>query len=103
MGHHPPDTEWFEKGMAALDEKLEPPTAKITTPKPTTRPVATTTSQPTDPQSVSNHLLATAKLYIDNKQYEIARQKLNWIIQTYPNTPAATEAKKLLAESLKEK
>jgi hypothetical protein len=97
MGHRPPDEEWFEKGMAALDEKVEMIGAKGAAKKPATRAAAGST-QPAGTQSVPEHLLATARLYIDNKQYEIGRQKLGYIVEHYPGTVAAAEAKKLLAE-----
>ena len=97
MGHRAPDTEWFEKGMAALDA---PPVAK---PGPTTRPAATrpatpATTQAADPNAVAARLLVAARLYVDNHQYERAREKLNWIVQNYPTTPAAAEARKILSE-----
>jgi acetyl esterase/lipase len=100
MGHRPPDSEWFEKGMAALDEKLPAVSAKPVTKvqKPTTMPAAASSTQPADPNAVADHLLSTARLYIDNKQYEIGRKKLAWIVEQYPRTPAAAEAKKLLGE-----
>lgn len=99
MGHRPPDAEWFEKGMLALDEKIEPIAKPALAPKPATRPAAAGSSQPTDPAAVADHLLSTARLYLDNHQLEIGRKKLAWIIEHYPTTPAAAEAKKLLAAS----
>jgi len=101
MGHRPPDAEWFEKGMQALDEKIEPITKPAAaSAKPATRPAAAA-SQPTDPAAVADHLLATARLYIDNHQLELGRKKLAWIIENYPKTPAAAEAKKLLEDLVK--
>jgi hypothetical protein len=108
MGHQAPDPEWFEKGMKALDEPLPPPG----TPRPpttrralaaTTRPVAATqaTTQPAaanDPAAVARQLLTRARLYLDNKQYELAREKLRWIATNYPTTPAAAEARTLLRQ-----
>ena len=87
--------------MAALDEKVEMVGTKTAAQKPATRAVASST-QPADTKSVPEHLLATVRLYIDNKQYEIGRQKLAYIVEHYPATPAAAEAKKLLGE-LREK
>ena len=99
MGHQAPNEEWFEKGMAALDENLPalPVKPTLVTLKPATRPLVGATQTAT-PREVADHLLSTARLYIDNKQYERGKEKLNWIIQNYPNTPAATEAKKMLNE-----
>jgi poly(3-hydroxybutyrate) depolymerase len=112
MGHQPPDEEWFAKGMAALDEPLAvatPPKPSAATQRSTTRPTAASVaaakvpaSEPSDPATIAAHLLTGAKLYIDNKQYERGREKLKWIIQQYPKTPAATEAQKMLTE-LKDK
>jgi TolA-binding protein len=83
--------------MAALDEKIEVPAVKTAVvQKPASRASA---PQASDPKDVADHLLSTAKLYLDNKQYEIGRTKLKWIIEHFPGTPAAKEARKLLAES----
>jgi hypothetical protein len=108
MGHQPPNEEWFAKGMAALDEPLAaatPPKPSPATQRSTTRPTAasvaaakTPATEPTDPPTIAAHLLTGAKLYIDNKQYERGREKLRWIVQQYPATPAADEAKKMLVE-----
>src|SRR5712672_1856673 len=104
MGHRPPDAEWFEKGLVALEEPVAPAGgAKVAAAKPTTRPAAVTrpavaaSTQPADPQVIAQQLLVTARLYVDNKQFERGREKLTWIVQHYPGTAAAGEAKKLLA------
>jgi poly(3-hydroxybutyrate) depolymerase len=102
MGHQSPNVEWFEKGLVALDETIATPAAaaKVAAPKPATRPAPAATSQPaepTDPKTIAQRLLVTAKLYVDNKQYERGREKLAWIVQHYPETPAAAEAKKMLS------
>jgi hypothetical protein len=102
MGHRSPDAEWFEKGLAALDEPVAATAGFKASPvavvKPATRPVAAATTAPTGPQAIAQQLLATARLYVDNKQYERGREKLGWIVLHYPDTPAAKEAKKLLGE-----
>jgi hypothetical protein len=101
MGHQAPDAEWFEKGIAALDEPLPQPAAAVAKPKIviTTRPAAAPAStQPADPRKVADQLLINAKLYIDNHVYDRAREKLRWIVEKFPDTPAAADAKKLLAE-----
>jgi hypothetical protein len=104
MGHQSPDAGWFEKGLVALDETIAAPAAAkaaaVVALKPATRPAAAATTQPTeptDPKTIAQRLLVTAKLYVDNKQYERGREKLAWIVQHYPDTPAAAEAKKLLS------
>ena len=105
MGHQPPDAEWFEKGLVALEEPVATPAAakvaaaasNVIAPKPTSRPAPVATTQPTDPKAIAQQLLGTAKLYVDNKQYERGREKLAWIVQHYPDTPAGQEAKKLLS------
>lgn len=102
MPHRAPDPEWFEKGMAALDEKLPatPVAAKpaVTPAKPATRPAPTAATEPSDPAYIADRLLTRARLYVDNKQYELSREKLNWIIEHFPTTPAAAQASKILAD-----
>ena len=39
-----------------------------------------------------------ARLYIDNRMYRKAREKLNEIVKDHPSSAPAVEAKKLLAE-----
>jgi len=102
MGHQAPDAEWFEKGLAALDEPIAAaPPATAGTPK---RPV-TAATRPTAPPAttqamgrteVAARLLATAKMYVDNHQYELGRQKLTWIVQNFADTPAGITARKML-------
>jgi hypothetical protein len=45
---------------------------------------------------VAARLLATAKMYVDNHQYELGRQKLAWIVQNFADTPAGVTARKML-------
>jgi len=101
MGHQAPDAAWFEKGLAALDE---PAAAVVKRPiTPATRPTATpATTQALDRRAIAARLLATAQLYVDNKQYERGREKLTWIVQNFADTPAGVTAKRLLNE-LKDK
>jgi hypothetical protein len=101
MGHQAPNAEWFEKGLTALDEPIAAPTVAkpaAVPPKAAPRPAATAPANPADPQTIAQQILVTAKLYVDNKQYERGREKLGWIVTHYPDTPAGKEAKKLLAE-----
>jgi len=39
-----------------------------------------------------------ARLYVDNRLYKKAREKLNELIKDYPSSPHVAEAKKLLKE-----
>jgi hypothetical protein len=109
MGHQAPDAEWFEKGLAALDEPVTAaapgaPTGAPTgagavkrTPATATRPAARpATTRAMDRAALAAHLLATAKMYVDNRQYELGRQKLTWIVQNFADTPAGVAAGKLL-------
>lgn len=112
MGHQPPPVDWFEKGLIALDETVPPlgsaPAAKPAAARvaPTTkpaqaiaaRPPAPAATVPSDPESIAHGLLTRAKLYVDNHQAELAREKLRWIVDHYPATAAARDAKKLLAD-----
>jgi hypothetical protein len=107
MGHSPPPKDWFAKGIAALDAPLPDPTtrpaAKPTAAVATTRkaPVtpATPATQPArTPAEDAQKLLAHAKLFVDSKQYSLAREKLRYIVAQYPATPGAKEAAKLLQE-----
>jgi len=104
MGHQHPDAEWFEKGLAFLDEPVATagpatrPTARPATTRPTVAAAAAShaATQATDRATVAGQLLKSAQLYLDNKQYELAREKLKWIVQNFAGTPAAAEAKKTL-------
>jgi hypothetical protein len=100
MGHRAPDAEWFEKGIAALEEVIEPKPASPARTTAATRPAPArpATTQSADANAVAKRLLATARLYVDNRQHDLAREKLNWIVQTYPTTPAAAEARRLLKQ-----
>jgi len=71
---------WFEK-MLKLVESVKPP-----------RP--TTTTPPNEPAQ----LLRLAQAYIDGGLPDRARDKLNLLIQKYPNDPAAAKARELLGQ-----
>jgi hypothetical protein len=53
------------------------------------------TTKPAAP-SEAQHLLSLARLYIDNNHPELARPRLQMILDRYPNDPAAAQAKQLL-------
>ncbi|HEY7119866.1 MAG TPA: hypothetical protein VH475_24975 [Tepidisphaeraceae bacterium] len=118
LGHQPPDGEWFEEALTFLDKPpatptagkaTPPPASRVTAvpPRPATRPAAAAAAVAppgaaaggtADPNVIADALLTNAKLYVDNKLYERAREKLKWIVTQYPGTRAAAEAKRLLAE-----
>jgi len=104
LGHAPPNAGWFEKGVAALDsaESLTPPvTGPTTDPNPSPGQIAQ-----------AQRLLATAQCYIEHepprgvdksvqdrvrKSYrESARTYLKRLLDEYPMTPAAAQARELL-------
>jgi hypothetical protein len=109
MGHQPPDGDWFDAALTYLDNPTPAATpvaagqrpAEVRRPlrAPVAPPPATrTTSQPADRNAIAASLLTRARLYVDNKVYDQAREKLKWITTQYPETPAAAEAKRLLKE-----
>ena len=121
MGHTAPDAEWFEKGVIALDEAREPVAAAQPAPRAKPAPAPTPVPKPTPPPTASatgsrgspspapaaegdspeddpQRLMRLARLYVDNRMYKKAREKLNEIVKNHPTSPPAAEAKKLLAE-----
>ena len=146
MGHQPPDAEWFEKALVALEQGRQaasgtvgavgaekgreekaavapadipekvaraaparnlpataanPASATITAApkgaKPGAneiKPAATEASEPDEPTK----LMKLARLYIDNRLYNKAREKLKLIEKDHPKSKQAAEAKKLLSE-----
>jgi hypothetical protein len=99
MGHSPPPQDWFEKGIAALDAPLPDPKTSVaaTKPAPATRKAPAPPTART-PAADAEKLLGQAKLFVNNKLYDIAREKLRYIVANYADTPAAAEARKLLNE-----
>jgi hypothetical protein len=61
-------------------------------------PAKTAAAQAAPAPSEAQHLLKMAQMYIDNQQPDLAREKLNQIIQQYPDDPAAQTAKQLLSQ-----
>jgi len=105
MGHDMPNAEWFEKGLLALIEPVagkkpttQPATPPATDVKPTKPPTETKPPKVEEPADPAQAALRLAKLYVDNKMYPKAREKLQTVIDVYPDSPAAAEAKKLLKQ-----
>ncbi|MDB5331255.1 MAG: hypothetical protein JWP03_2406 [Phycisphaerales bacterium] len=94
MGHQPPPADWFEKGLAFLDER--PAAVAASQPADRVIPVA---GAPNDSNAeAADKLLRMAKLYVKNNRADQAKAQLEKLIDTYPNSPVTIEAKKLLAE-----
>ena len=118
MGHQTPDAEWFEKGIAALDEgreaiakgeeqklrdkpKDKPPAKAVqaaSAAPPARRATPASDPEQLSPDEEAAKLMRLAKLYINNRMYARAREKLNQIVKDHPKSPPAEEAKKLLKE-----
>ena len=119
MGHALPDAEWFEKGIVALDagreavakvERPEAPASQAagsatarpkapTTPKPTpAAPAAGAPDEAAGPHAEAEKLMRLARLYVSNRLYARAREKLNQVIKEHPGSPQVDEARKLLKE-----
>ncbi|HZL35716.1 MAG TPA: hypothetical protein VFC78_10440 [Tepidisphaeraceae bacterium] len=112
MGHRPPPADWFEKGVAFLDERPRGGAATVSHPAPTSRPAALASRQPALPKAdahpiesvptanpdddVPAKLLRMAKLYLSNNRPDDARMKLRDLTKKYPNSPASDEARNLL-------
>jgi predicted esterase len=115
VGHQPPPREWFEKGIEALDAPADATAAAAPQTRPAaapgaatrpalaaaaTRPAGAAQNPPQKPApeapSDADRLFAVARIYADNRLYDRAREKLQEVIQKYPRTPAAEQAKKLL-------
>ncbi len=105
LGHRPPDTAWFEKGITALDQpaSLTPP---VTGPTTDLHPLPSQIAQ-------AQRILAAAKYYLElklppvseemkdriQKSYQDkARKYLQQVLEEYPTTLAATKARELLQQ-----
>jgi poly(3-hydroxybutyrate) depolymerase len=111
MGHQTPNAEWFEKGIVALDEgrdaiakaqqeAAQKQSAKADASKPDAKPVqaAARASDAPNPDDEADKLMRLAKLYLENRLYTKAREKLNQLVKDYPSSPHVQEAKKILKE-----
>jgi len=154
MGHGPPEADWFEKGLLALD-------ASPGTPSSTTRPASPPKKTPLAPanndkaaaelkaarelaskdpvaacdalqriaitypnakeaidatldaeklladpkiktavhdRQEADKLIRVARIYIDSRMYDEAKDRIKKVLDEYPNTPSAPLAKKMLQE-----
>lgn len=100
MGHQLPPADWFEKAVAFLDDRTAPaPPAATTAPAAAAEPPA---QDPAAANEAADKLLRLARLHLANGRPADAEAKLRAILASYPQTPAAAEARKLLVpESLK--
>jgi hypothetical protein len=96
---------WFEQGVQFLDAGAGEDSAQTAksklgpTAKPgTAAPPPPAAGGPDDATRKAASALSLARNYINAGQYDAARKKLQGIVQTYPGSPAAEDARKLLTE-----
>lgn len=104
---HYPST-WFEQGVEFLDAGaaeanavVAKPAAAISNPAPSATPAGTAppaASSADDANRKAASALSLAKNYVNAGQYETARKKLQLLLDTYPNSTSAADAKALLDE-----
>jgi hypothetical protein len=85
--------------VKAADVKLAPVPTPVAAA--TTKPDAGAASSPAAPavsEDPADAALRSAKLFLDNKIYDKAKVKLQSIIDTYPDSDAAKQAKDLLSQ-----
>jgi len=104
LGHQVPNRAWFEKGLDLLEptepeEPVKVVAHKAAAQKPPAEPAKAPVARAETPEPTeADRLLSSAKLYASNKRYDGARTRLKKLIETYPDSPAAVEGKKLLKE-----
>ena len=87
-------------GISAADASaagLAPPAAPTTDPEKDPN-VGSASAETSSGNQEANSLLTRAKLLIASKRSDLAVDKLNTLIDQYPNSKAAVEAKQLLAQ-----
>ena len=95
LGHRPPDRAWFEKGLLALEAKPKTP--------PTTRPTRDPNPGPGQ-VAQARRMVVTALEHIDGAAKngrppgQGSRRLLERVVEEYPTTPAAAQARDLLAQ-----
>jgi hypothetical protein len=103
--------ERFAAMIDALDAPpAEPSAASSSAAKPSAAPPAANATEPAkappnaskppadDPAAAATRMLNFARSYRDSGKTDLAREKLETLIKQYPSTPAAAEAKKMLAD-----
>ncbi len=99
FGHQMPNRKWFEKGLDLLEPTEPQEPEKVVAHKAPAEPVKAAVPRPPAPAPTeAERLLSSAKLYAANKRYDGARTRLKKLIETYPDSPAAAEGRKLLKE-----
>jgi len=95
MGHQPPDAEWFEKGLEALDK---PPAAVASAggKKAGGKAVEAPATKAADNEAEAEKMFNAAKMFADNNRVDEARKRASAVVAQFPNTKAAEQAKKLL-------
>ena len=73
-------------------------TATITTAPKGANPGASRLNPPAAGPDEATKLFKLARLYVDNRLYSKAREKLKQLLKDHPNSPHAAEAKKMLKE-----
>lgn len=96
MGHRAPPAEWFEKGLAFLEERPAAATQPLAKSVATRPAIVEKTGSVQEDEAA--RLLRVAKIYVNNKLYGEARQRLERIVREYEGTQAGKEAKKILEE-----
>ena len=102
---------WFEQGIEFLDSAAAEANKQSVAAKPAAPAAPADASKAGSPPPASSGVaaaddatrkaastLSLAKNYVNAGQFDAARRKLQSIVQSYPNTPSANEAKTLLKE-----
>jgi hypothetical protein len=89
--------EWFqEQALPFLDESV----AQAAKNAPPVRAPIHVATEPASPPSAApseaQHLMSMAKLFMDNGHTELAKPKLQQLVDQYPSDPLAAEAKEML-------
>ena len=94
--------EWFEQTALPFLDKSALGPGKYSGPQPllpggpTSQPASSDSGEVPAANPEAEHLLRLARLYTQNGQPALARAKLEAIVRTYPNDPAAKAARQLL-------
>jgi hypothetical protein len=102
-GHNHPNAAWYEKALTALERPVGNPHPPATAPTTQPNPSATQLFQ-------AQRILATAKWHVEVESsfnprtytYKQAKLALDYLLQNYPNTPAAAEGRQMLEKLAKQ-